>query len=168
MGRNRVHSSCAFCLFNAAATETNRCDPQRAERATAPRCPRILCSLGRLESFRGWKSVPLDDYGIPPRQIFGMRFWEGFLWGLSKEKSPPARGNVIRVRGRGVRIEQSVDEPRSCLPYHPERKCDSKVAQNHPPIGPAASNEIPNSAAFPLHAPPIQVASRISEPIMKM
>lgn len=26
---------------------------------------------------------PLDDYGIPPRQIFGPRFWEGFLWGFA-------------------------------------------------------------------------------------
>jgi uncharacterized protein len=26
---------------------------------------------------------PLDDYGIPPRQIFGLRFWEGFLWGFA-------------------------------------------------------------------------------------
>jgi membrane protease YdiL (CAAX protease family) len=26
---------------------------------------------------------PLDDYGIPPRQVFGIRFWEGFLWGFA-------------------------------------------------------------------------------------
>lgn len=26
---------------------------------------------------------PLDDYGIPPRQVFGVRFWEGFLWGFA-------------------------------------------------------------------------------------
>jgi membrane protease YdiL (CAAX protease family) len=26
---------------------------------------------------------PLDDYGIPPRQAFGIRFWEGFLWGFA-------------------------------------------------------------------------------------
>ena len=26
---------------------------------------------------------PLDDYGIPRRQIFGIRFWEGFLWGFA-------------------------------------------------------------------------------------
>ncbi|MFZ3215530.1 MAG: type II CAAX endopeptidase family protein [Candidatus Acidiferrales bacterium] len=25
---------------------------------------------------------PLDDYGIPPGQVFGMRFWEGLLWGF--------------------------------------------------------------------------------------
>jgi uncharacterized protein len=25
----------------------------------------------------------LADYGIPPRQIFGWRFWEGFLWGFA-------------------------------------------------------------------------------------
>jgi membrane protease YdiL (CAAX protease family) len=26
---------------------------------------------------------PLDDYGIPPRQAFGKRFWEGTLWGFA-------------------------------------------------------------------------------------
>jgi len=26
---------------------------------------------------------PLDDYGIPPRQVFGKRFWEGSLWGFA-------------------------------------------------------------------------------------
>jgi hypothetical protein len=26
---------------------------------------------------------PLDDYGIPPAQAFGLRFWEGFLWGFA-------------------------------------------------------------------------------------
>ncbi len=26
---------------------------------------------------------PLDDYGIPPRQAFGRRFWEGFVWGFA-------------------------------------------------------------------------------------
>jgi uncharacterized protein len=26
---------------------------------------------------------PLDDYGIPPRGIFGLRFWEGCLWGFA-------------------------------------------------------------------------------------
>jgi uncharacterized protein len=26
---------------------------------------------------------PLDDYGIPPRQAFGKRFWEGSLWGFA-------------------------------------------------------------------------------------
>src|SRR5215469_3020984 len=25
---------------------------------------------------------PLDDYGIPPAQVFGWRFWEGALWGF--------------------------------------------------------------------------------------
>jgi len=25
---------------------------------------------------------PLDDYGIPPRQAFGLRFWEGAFWGF--------------------------------------------------------------------------------------
>jgi membrane protease YdiL (CAAX protease family) len=25
---------------------------------------------------------PLDDYGIPPRQAVGRRFWEGLLWGF--------------------------------------------------------------------------------------
>jgi membrane protease YdiL (CAAX protease family) len=26
---------------------------------------------------------PLDDYGIPPRQVFGRRFWEGSVWGFA-------------------------------------------------------------------------------------
>ncbi len=26
---------------------------------------------------------PLADYGIPPRGIFGLRFWEGLLWGFA-------------------------------------------------------------------------------------
>lgn len=26
---------------------------------------------------------PLDDYGIPPRQAFGRRFWEGAVWGFA-------------------------------------------------------------------------------------
>ena len=26
---------------------------------------------------------PLDDYGIPPRQVFGIRFWEGCIWGFA-------------------------------------------------------------------------------------
>jgi uncharacterized protein len=26
---------------------------------------------------------PLDDYGIPPRQVFGLRFWEGLIWGFA-------------------------------------------------------------------------------------
>jgi membrane protease YdiL (CAAX protease family) len=26
---------------------------------------------------------PLDDYGIPPRQAFGRRFWEGTAWGFA-------------------------------------------------------------------------------------
>jgi len=26
---------------------------------------------------------PLGDYGIPPRGIFGLRFWEGALWGFA-------------------------------------------------------------------------------------
>jgi len=26
---------------------------------------------------------PLDDYGAPPRQAFGKRFWEGTLWGFA-------------------------------------------------------------------------------------
>jgi uncharacterized protein len=26
---------------------------------------------------------PLSDYGIPPRGIFGLRFWEGALWGFA-------------------------------------------------------------------------------------
>jgi len=26
---------------------------------------------------------PLGDYGIPPRGIFGLRFWEGCLWGFA-------------------------------------------------------------------------------------
>jgi membrane protease YdiL (CAAX protease family) len=26
---------------------------------------------------------PLDDYGIPPRQVFGKKFWEGCVWGFA-------------------------------------------------------------------------------------
>lgn len=26
---------------------------------------------------------PMDDYGIPPRQAFGARFWEGCIWGFA-------------------------------------------------------------------------------------
>src|SRR5580704_15064754 len=26
---------------------------------------------------------PLADYGIPPRQVFGIRFWEGCVWGFA-------------------------------------------------------------------------------------
>jgi uncharacterized protein len=26
---------------------------------------------------------PMDDYGIPPRQAFGVRFWEGTVWGFA-------------------------------------------------------------------------------------
>jgi membrane protease YdiL (CAAX protease family) len=26
---------------------------------------------------------PMGDYGIPPRQIFGVRFWEGCVWGFA-------------------------------------------------------------------------------------
>jgi hypothetical protein len=26
---------------------------------------------------------PLDDYGIPPRQALGLRFWEGLVWGFA-------------------------------------------------------------------------------------
>ncbi len=26
---------------------------------------------------------PLDDYGMPPRQVLGMRFWEGCIWGFA-------------------------------------------------------------------------------------
>lgn len=26
---------------------------------------------------------PLGDFGIPPRQAFGLRFWEGFAWGFA-------------------------------------------------------------------------------------
>lgn len=26
---------------------------------------------------------PLDDYGIPPRQVLGKRFWEGCVWGFA-------------------------------------------------------------------------------------
>jgi uncharacterized protein len=34
------------------------------------------CIVARMEK------RPLDDYGIPPRQAFGRRFWEGFIWGF--------------------------------------------------------------------------------------
>ena len=30
-----------------------------------------------------WEKRPLDDYGIPPRQAFGLKFWEGVLWGFA-------------------------------------------------------------------------------------
>ncbi len=26
---------------------------------------------------------PLDDYGMPPRRAFGLRFWEGLIWGFA-------------------------------------------------------------------------------------
>ena len=26
---------------------------------------------------------PLADYGIPPRGLLGIRFWEGLLWGFA-------------------------------------------------------------------------------------
>jgi uncharacterized protein len=32
---------------------------------------------------------PLDDYGIPPRQAFGSRFWEGTVWGLAMLSAIP-------------------------------------------------------------------------------
>ena len=33
--------------------------------------------VGRIEQ------RPLADYGIPPRGVFGIRFWEGLLWGFA-------------------------------------------------------------------------------------
>ena len=33
---------------------------------------------------------PLDDYGIPPRQAFGRRFWEGAVWGVGALSIIPA------------------------------------------------------------------------------
>jgi protein-S-isoprenylcysteine O-methyltransferase Ste14 len=33
---------------------------------------------------------PLDDYGIPPRQAFSRRFWEGAVWGLGALSIIPA------------------------------------------------------------------------------
>jgi uncharacterized protein len=31
----------------------------------------------------GMEKRPLADYGIPPRQVFGKRFWEGCVWGFA-------------------------------------------------------------------------------------
>lgn len=39
---------------------------------------------------------PLADYGIPPRGIFGLRFWEGCLWGFAMLSAIPL---VLRVSG---------------------------------------------------------------------
>lgn len=39
---------------------------------------------------------PLDDYGIPPRQAFGLRFWEGLIWGFA---ALSAIVLVLRVSG---------------------------------------------------------------------
>jgi uncharacterized protein len=39
---------------------------------------------------------PLDDYGIPPRQAFGRRFWEGTVWGFAMLSAIPL---VLRVSG---------------------------------------------------------------------
>jgi membrane protease YdiL (CAAX protease family) len=36
----------------------------------------------------------LDDYGIPPRQAFGRRFWEGTLWGFATLTAPLLLLNV--------------------------------------------------------------------------
>jgi membrane protease YdiL (CAAX protease family) len=35
------------------------------------------CIMSRIEK------RPLSDYGIPPRQAFGARFWEGSVWGFA-------------------------------------------------------------------------------------
>jgi CAAX protease family protein len=32
---------------------------------------------------------PLDDYGIPPKQAFGWRFWEGSVWGFAMLSTIP-------------------------------------------------------------------------------
>jgi uncharacterized protein len=39
---------------------------------------------------------PLADYGIPPRGVFGMRFWEGLLWGFAMLSAILA---ILRVSG---------------------------------------------------------------------
>lgn len=42
------------------------------------------------------ESRPLSDYGIPPRQAFGRRFWEGSLWGFAMLSAIPL---VLRMLG---------------------------------------------------------------------
>src|SRR5262249_12413308 len=39
---------------------------------------------------------PLDDYGIPPRQVFGAKFWEGCVWGFAALSLIPL---VLRATG---------------------------------------------------------------------
>ncbi len=39
---------------------------------------------------------PLDDYGIPPRHAFGLRFWEGLVWGFA---AVSAIVLILRVSG---------------------------------------------------------------------
>jgi membrane protease YdiL (CAAX protease family) len=40
---------------------------------------------------------PLGDYGIPPRGMFGLRFWEGALWGFAMLSAILL---ILRVTGR--------------------------------------------------------------------
>ena len=39
---------------------------------------------------------PLENYGIPPRQVFGARFWEGCLWGFAMLSAIPL---ILRATG---------------------------------------------------------------------
>ena len=39
---------------------------------------------------------PLSDYGIPPREIFGRRFWEGTVWGFALLSAIPL---ILRASG---------------------------------------------------------------------
>jgi uncharacterized protein len=48
------------------------------------------CLVSRMEK------RPLDDYGIPPRQVFGARFWEGCVWGFAMLSAIPL---VLRATG---------------------------------------------------------------------
>jgi uncharacterized protein len=48
------------------------------------------CLVARMEK------RPLDDYGIPPRQIFGAKFWEGCVWGFAALSAIPL---ILRATG---------------------------------------------------------------------
>jgi membrane protease YdiL (CAAX protease family) len=56
---------------------------------------------------------PLGDYGIPPRGIFGLRFWEGALWGFAMLS---AILFVLRVSGH-FQIDSVALEGQALLRY---------------------------------------------------
>ena len=56
---------------------------------------------------------PLDDYGIPPYQAFGGRFWEGSIWGFAMLSAVLL---VLRVSGH-FRIESVALTGSSALRY---------------------------------------------------